>query len=195
MLTNSLISGPGWAGTNGNITGDPLFVNAPGGDYHLAAGSPAINAGTTVGAPSYDLDGAPRDAQPDIGAYEFGATPRPLLTVTAEQLGGSGTVTSNPRHQLRNRVHRPLRPQHHRHAHRKARPRVTIPRLAARMLRKSPLHGHPQQRPIGHSSLRTLALQTPIAKLTDRAHAPAAGAQDLQSASLAFGLAHPELRS
>jgi len=96
VLTNSLISGLGWAGTNGNINSDPLFVNGPGGDYHLTAGSPAINTGTTVGAPSDDLNGAPRDAQPDMGAFEFGATPRPLLTVTAEQLGGSGTVTSSP---------------------------------------------------------------------------------------------------
>jgi Right handed beta helix region/Divergent InlB B-repeat domain len=96
VVTNSLISGPDWAGRNGNINGDPLFVNAPGGDYHLTAGSPAVNAGTTIGAPSNDLDGAPRDAQPDIGAFEFGATPRPLLTVTSEQLGGSGTVTSSP---------------------------------------------------------------------------------------------------
>jgi List-Bact-rpt repeat protein len=96
VLTNSLISGPGWAGTNGNINSDPLFVNAPAGDYHLTAGSPAINAGTPIGAPSYDLDGAPRDTPPDIGAFEFGATPRPLLTVTSEQLGGSGTITSNP---------------------------------------------------------------------------------------------------
>jgi hypothetical protein len=96
VLTNSLITGVGWAGTNGNINDDPLFVNAPGGDYHLTAGSPAINAGTTIGAPSYDLEGALRDAQPDIGAFEFGAVPRPLLTVDAEQLGGSGTVTSSP---------------------------------------------------------------------------------------------------
>ena len=96
VLTNSLISDPYWAGTNGNINGDPLFVNAPAGDYHLTAGSPAVNAGTTIGAPTDDLDGALRDAQPDIGAFEYGATPRPLLTVTAEQLGGSGTVTSSP---------------------------------------------------------------------------------------------------
>jgi Divergent InlB B-repeat domain len=96
VVMNSLISGPGWAGTNGNITGDPLFVDEPHGDYHLSAGSPAINAGTTIGAPSDDLDGAQRDAQPDIGAFEFGAAPRPLLTVTAAELAGSGTVTSSP---------------------------------------------------------------------------------------------------
>ena len=96
VVTNSLISGPGWAGTNGNITGDPKFVDEPGGDYHPAAGSPAIDAGTTIGAPSDDLDGARRDTQPDIGAFEFGGIPRPALTVTAEQLGGSGTVTSSP---------------------------------------------------------------------------------------------------
>lgn len=96
VLTNSLISGIGWAGTNGNINSDPLFVNAPAADYHLTAGSPAINAGTTIGAPSYDIVGARRDAQPDMGAFEFGATPLPLLTVTSEQLGGSGMVTSNP---------------------------------------------------------------------------------------------------
>ena len=96
VVANSLISGPGWVGTNGNISGDPLFVDEPGGDYHPAATSPLINAGTTVGAPSDDLSGAPRDAQPDIGAFEFGGIPRPALTVTAEQLGGSGTITSSP---------------------------------------------------------------------------------------------------
>ncbi len=96
ILTNSLISDLGWAGTNGNITGDPGFVNESAGDYHLTAGSPAVNAGTPIGAPPDDINGAPRDATPDIGAYEFGAIPRPLLTVTAEALGARGAITSNP---------------------------------------------------------------------------------------------------
>jgi hypothetical protein len=39
-------------------------------DAHLSANSPAVNAGTANGAPSNDIDGKPRDAQPDIGAYE-----------------------------------------------------------------------------------------------------------------------------
>jgi hypothetical protein len=33
--------------------------------------SPAIDAGTTIGAPSDDFDGRLRDAKPDIGAYEW----------------------------------------------------------------------------------------------------------------------------
>lgn len=39
-------------------------------DGHLLTNSPAINSGTTVGAPGHDLDGRPRDSFPDRGAYE-----------------------------------------------------------------------------------------------------------------------------
>jgi len=58
----------------GNRYGDPLFV-APAwgreGNYRLRAGSPAIDAGTTEGAPAEDIVGSRRDARPDIGAYEY----------------------------------------------------------------------------------------------------------------------------
>jgi len=57
----------------GNLYGDPLFVRpawGEEGDYHLRQGSPAIDAGTTEGAPSQDLEGHPRDDRPDMGAYE-----------------------------------------------------------------------------------------------------------------------------
>jgi hypothetical protein len=37
----------------------------------LSAGSPAIDAGTTAGAPADDLTGRQRDAHPDLGAYEW----------------------------------------------------------------------------------------------------------------------------
>jgi len=57
----------------GNRYGDPQYV-APAwgqeGNYHLQAGSPAIDAGTATGAPSDDLEGRSRDVHPDIGAYE-----------------------------------------------------------------------------------------------------------------------------
>ncbi|RME44588.1 MAG: hypothetical protein D6791_12810, partial [Chloroflexi bacterium] len=47
----------------------PLSGNAYG--MSLAAGSPAIDAGTTASAPDVDFDSRLRDAAPDIGAYEF----------------------------------------------------------------------------------------------------------------------------
>ncbi|MDZ7338095.1 MAG: right-handed parallel beta-helix repeat-containing protein [candidate division KSB1 bacterium] len=58
----------------GNLCGDPGFVRpawGTPGDYHVRPGSPAIDAGSTVGAPSDDLEGRTRDSHPDLGAYEF----------------------------------------------------------------------------------------------------------------------------
>ncbi len=40
-------------------------------DAHLMNSSPAINAGTSEGAPADDFDALPRDSKPDIGAYEY----------------------------------------------------------------------------------------------------------------------------
>jgi hypothetical protein len=48
-----------------------LFV-APGSDYHLRLGSPAIDSGETRGEVPEDLEGNPRPSGPafDVGAYE-----------------------------------------------------------------------------------------------------------------------------
>src|SRR5439155_20185116 len=52
-------------------TASQLFVNPITNNYHLLAGSPALNAGTSTDAPSTDLDGNPRPSgQIDIGAYQ-----------------------------------------------------------------------------------------------------------------------------
>jgi hypothetical protein len=47
-----------------------LFVSPGTNDYHLVAGSQAIDAGIDLGIPN-DLEGNPRDVLPDIGALEY----------------------------------------------------------------------------------------------------------------------------
>ena len=86
------------------MTANAGFVNyqANGtGNYHLTAGSPCINAGTSQGAAATDMDGVPRPQVRstgngyDIGPYEYqtssDTTPP---TVTSENPGNNGTGVS-----------------------------------------------------------------------------------------------------
>jgi hypothetical protein len=70
----------------GNQTAPPLFVDAAGGNYREAAGSPTIDAGVASQIGSLDLDGNARvlGAAPDIGAYEF--VPPPILPPAPGQI-------------------------------------------------------------------------------------------------------------
>lgn len=58
-----------------NILQDPMLVNAANGNFHLLAGSPAIDAAMPSGGPdpAADFDGVarPQGAAKDIGAFEF----------------------------------------------------------------------------------------------------------------------------
>ena len=65
----------GYAGT-GNIDANPLFVNAPNGDFHLQAGSPCIDTGN----PTSPLD--PDGSRADMGAFPF-THPIPCPPITA----------------------------------------------------------------------------------------------------------------
>jgi hypothetical protein len=72
----------GWNGM-GNIPDDPLFVNAPAGDYRLASGSPCIDSGSNLLVPSgviADMDGAPRfvdyPGAPNVGVPGGAGGPR-----------------------------------------------------------------------------------------------------------------------
>ena len=77
-ITNSDIQG-GYPGV-GNISADPQFVNSAGGDFHLTASSPCVNAGAAspnLPEPGADKDGGKRavGSAPDMGAFEFGSVP------------------------------------------------------------------------------------------------------------------------
>jgi len=64
-----------WANTNNGIqgtnplSGDPAFVNPADSNYHLGAGSAAIDAGAPTPVTT-DIDGEPR---PDCAFWDIGA--------------------------------------------------------------------------------------------------------------------------
>jgi len=78
-----------------SILSDPsfLFVNAAANDYHLKAGSPAIDAGAALSEVPDDMDGTtrPQGKSFDIGCYEFKAasTPAALSTDVKPESTGS----------------------------------------------------------------------------------------------------------
>jgi len=55
------------------IAMDPRLVNPSAGDYHLQAGSPAIDAASSAVSDDHDFDDVtrPQGAAPDIGAFEY----------------------------------------------------------------------------------------------------------------------------
>jgi len=71
-ISYSLVRGnPVWSG-QGNINGDPLFIDEANRDFRLAKLSPCIDAGNAEGAPAEDIGGnrRPRGGGFDMGAYE-----------------------------------------------------------------------------------------------------------------------------
>jgi hypothetical protein len=55
----------------GNITGNPLFVDASNGNFNLQLGSPAIGAATNNVLVTTDYTGASRTLPYEMGAFEF----------------------------------------------------------------------------------------------------------------------------
>ena len=103
-LTYSCIEQSGYAGSNGNISINPEFVDAPTGDFHLCSVSPCIDAGNGTVAPNADLDknqrfdnplvtntGTGDPAYSDIGVYECS-----LVTEIMENRADPFRVYPNP---------------------------------------------------------------------------------------------------
>jgi hypothetical protein len=72
---------------------------ASGSDFRLRLDSPAIDGGTAVGAPPFDLDGVirPQGAAVDIGAYERPTASTATPVPTATPLPGSHTISGRVR--------------------------------------------------------------------------------------------------
>jgi parallel beta-helix repeat protein len=91
-------------GTNSNISADPLFVDPANADYHLAAGSPSIDAGDNAAPelPATDIDGDRRvmNGRVDQGVDEFPAsTAAPSAPTNLAAVRGKGlqaTVSWSP---------------------------------------------------------------------------------------------------
>ncbi len=67
----NLFNGSGGALGSNIVTGDPLFINASNGDFHLQSSSPAIGKGTSTNSPPLDYDRKARPSPPSIGAFEY----------------------------------------------------------------------------------------------------------------------------
>jgi len=74
-FARAAIADGSWAQLSGqgqnDLAADPLFASGwPELDLHVREASPAVDAGSAAGAPAEDAESRPRDAAPDIGAYE-----------------------------------------------------------------------------------------------------------------------------
>ena len=87
----------------GNITGDPKLANPTAGDYHLAYGSPCIDAGVNIAALTSDLDLKTRPldgnrdevAAWDIGCYEYEIDPNAInISFDTDVTLGGNSVTA-----------------------------------------------------------------------------------------------------
>ena len=96
--------GPGSLTETRRLTGNPGFVDEPGGNFHLAADSSLIDAGTPDGVPAgaTDRDGKPRASDgngdcvpvPDIGAFEYQGAAVAACTPAPGAPATGGAVTA-----------------------------------------------------------------------------------------------------
>ncbi len=82
----------------GNVSGDPLFVDAPNGDFGLAQGSPCVDAGSNAAVPAGvtdDLAGIDR-FQDDPLAPDVGLGTAPIVDMGAYERGNGVGLSAVP---------------------------------------------------------------------------------------------------
>src|SRR5713101_2202123 len=86
-------NGTGTVQEHNLLAKNPLFVTPAGNDFHLQAGSPAIDAGVTLTQVPVDFDGLkrPQGIAYCIGAYEF---PVNSVVTTHLQIGAGSSTTA-----------------------------------------------------------------------------------------------------
>src|SRR5262249_49907899 len=111
-LTNDVVSTSGTPyggictnqkGLNGNISADPMFVKADGGDFHSQLRFPIIDAGANGGTPPTEFDGGPpplrrnADGIPviDMGVYELSRDHTPPVTLATATPSSNGDGWNN----------------------------------------------------------------------------------------------------
>jgi hypothetical protein len=70
----NLVGGGNFSGAH-DVARPPLFMDAASLDFHLAPGSPGIDAALADGAPQADADGRPRRDDPEVADTGAGAPP------------------------------------------------------------------------------------------------------------------------
>ena len=96
FLTSNLLQDPTLLALGGQITGDPLWVDAPNDDFHLLPGSPCLGAATPGPVVTDDKDGDDRTQScantPDIGLDE--SFDWDFYTGDGDEIGVLGTTES-----------------------------------------------------------------------------------------------------
>ncbi len=85
-----------YTATNNLYGTNPLFTDVSAGNFKLQNGSPAINAGTSSGAPLNDFDGLGRNGAVDIGAFEYEGTSLSLSNHDEVALKQKPDIYPNP---------------------------------------------------------------------------------------------------
>jgi len=97
VITYSCVQG-GYTGA-GNLDADPLFAGVPPyGSLQLQAGSPCLDTGTSVGAPTEDFLGRtrPQGTAVDMGAYEGALESSDIVSLTLAVRPEDGGMTVPP---------------------------------------------------------------------------------------------------